>query len=154
MWGLSFSSSLASLGAPNPFLSLSSPLLFLSCFILSSIIHPLGHVRMVRGFRENQGGRGIFKFFLKVCFTFNLFCICVCFFVCRRLNTLNKCALMRLEISPQRKRVSLSAHAHTWIPLLYEKPLCTSPQPQLRFLTSTISSLLATGQSCVFSHLI
>lgn len=34
--------------------------------------------------------------------------ICVC--VCRRLNTLNKCALMRLEISPQRKRVS--AHAH------------------------------------------
>uniref|UniRef100_A0A3B5KSX3 SAM domain-containing protein n=1 Tax=Xiphophorus couchianus TaxID=32473 RepID=A0A3B5KSX3_9TELE len=25
--------------------------------------------------------------------------------LCRRLNTLNKCALMRLEISPQRKRV-------------------------------------------------
>lgn len=41
----------------------------------------------------------------------------MCFSIYRRLNTLNKCALMRLEISPQRKRVSLSAHAHTWTPL-------------------------------------
>ena len=26
---------------------------------------------------------------------------------CRRLNTLNKCAVMKLEISPHRKRVSI-----------------------------------------------
>lgn len=30
----------------------------------------------------------------------------VSFALCRRLNTLNKCAVMKLEISPHRKRVS------------------------------------------------
>lgn len=29
------------------------------------------------------------------------------FFLCRRLNTLNKCAVMKLEISPHRKKVSI-----------------------------------------------
>lgn len=75
--------------------------------------------------------------------------VCVCLY--RRLNTLNKCALMRLEISPQRKRVS--AHAYTWTPFLPENPLCMSPRPQLHFLTSTISSLLATGQIFLTSSL-
>ncbi|PWA30609.1 hypothetical protein CCH79_00009305 [Gambusia affinis] len=35
--------------------------------------------------------------------------------LCRRLNTLNKCALMRLEISPQRKRISPSLSDDDWV---------------------------------------
>lgn len=48
MWGLSFSSSLAGLGAPKlPPLCLSLPLFcFSSRFILSSAVHPLGDERV------------------------------------------------------------------------------------------------------------
>ena len=143
MWGLSFSSSLASLGAPK------LPRLCLPLFYFSSVSSspPLYFLLMMRGlyFGGKPGSLLVLKPILNLSN-----CICVC--VHRRLNTLNKCALMRLEISPQRKRVS--AHAYTWPPLLPEKPLRTSPQPQLHFLTSTMSSLLATGHSCVFSNLV
>lgn len=40
-------------------------------------------------------------------------CLFVFVCVCRRLNTLNKCALMRLDISPQRKRVCTHTHARS-----------------------------------------
>lgn len=88
-------------GSPSVFLFPSS--VFASCFIFSSIIHAFGDERIC------VSGENVLNLTFK----------CVC--ICRRLNTLNKCALMRLEISPQRKRVS--AHAHTLPPLLPEKPL-------------------------------
>lgn len=97
MWGLSFSSSLVSQGElwVSPCLSyphavfrpvLSFPPPCIALLIKERVF--FGVVRILR--------------------LWDFAYVCVC--VCRRLNTLNKCALMRLEISPQRKRVRTQAH--------------------------------------------
>jgi len=84
---------------------LCPPPLFLSLSMVLTLAKSV--CRLMTGFSLCLQPHGSFQgIFLKDCHSFIHLSVCVCV-CCRRLNTLNKCALMRLEITPQRKRVSV-----------------------------------------------
>lgn len=77
--------------------------------------------------------------------------MCVCVLLQETEHPQQVCSNETGDITAKEK--STYAGTHIQLHRFIKKPQCTSPQPQLRFLTSVISSFMATGQNCVFSHL-